>query len=611
VALTIPEEKLAEIRNAADIVEIVSETVQLRKTGRNFQGLCPFHSEKTPSFTVNPEKGIFYCFGCAAGGDVIAFVMKQGGLRFTEAVKLLADRCRIALPAADLSPEARRQLSERETLIAIHRQAAAFFQECLRAGGEGAKARDYLAARRLSAATLEAFGLGYAPNAWDRLAQHLQRQGFSAEKIVQAGLGGVRSGDRAGCYDRFRDRIIFPIHNLAGEVIAFGGRLMAGEGAKYLNSPETPLFSKGRTLYGLHRARPHCRRSGGVLVVEGYIDLLALQQEGFGHVVATLGTALSAAHVQTLRGMVGANGQIILVFDGDDAGIKAAERSIPVFQQGYAEACILTLGQGHDPDSFLAAYGREAFAALLPKAQGLIPFLIDAALRRHGMGVEGRIRAVDELLPRLASLSDPLARDLYLRQLADRLGIEERALRQRLRGLTGAPGRAAAVPVPAAPGAPPAGAERGFEERIVAVMLQHPEALAEVARRGTLALFQEGELRAFGEALLAEGPSRGDPTARIAERIAAPALRGRIMALAMGGEPWDPIGWIRLLDKFAHRHRLRNNSLVAQIVEAERNNDQELLLRLLRKQDALGRRGIKPRSPPAGTADRGSREAAG
>ena len=298
----IPEEKISEIRNAADIVEIISEAVVLKKTGRNYVGLCPFHAEKTPSFSVNPEKQIFYCFGCATGGSVFSFLMKQQGMTFPEAVKAVAQRCGIELPRREMSPAERRRASERELLLGINRKAMAYYSGVLKHPVAGRKARAYLEKRGFAAAIIEQFALGYAPEGWDPLIRHLGAGRERLQLLEKAGLVIPRKTG-SGCYDRFRDRIVFPILNAARQVIGFGGRVLDDGLPKYLNSPETPIYTKGRSLYGIDLAREDCRKSETVFVVEGYFDLLALHQHGIQNAVATLGTALTPEHVRVLKGL--------------------------------------------------------------------------------------------------------------------------------------------------------------------------------------------------------------------------------------------------------------------------------------------------------------------
>jgi len=347
LAVYIPEEKINDIKNSADIVDIISEVVVLKKSGKNFLGLCPFHSEKTPSFTVSPDKQIFYCFGCNAGGNVFSFLMKQHGLSFPEAARMLARRYGIDIPVRTMSLEQKRRISERESVLAINRQAMDFFRCALIENASGKKAMEYLLKRGISR---DDFKLGYAPEGWDNLAIYFSKNKQSDRLVEKSGLIIPRKG-KSGFYDRFRSRIIFPIFDVSMQVIGFGGRVMDDSLPKYLNSPETPVYNKSRSLYGLHMAKGKCRETRTVFIVEGYFELLALHQHGIQNSVATLGTSLTPEHVQILRGFIGKSGRVVLVYDSDIAGIKDAQRSIEVYDKGYVDASILVLHDGYEPDS--------------------------------------------------------------------------------------------------------------------------------------------------------------------------------------------------------------------------------------------------------------------
>ncbi|UCF95264.1 MAG: DNA primase, partial [Desulfobacterales bacterium] len=316
MASFIPEDKIAEIRNAVDIVDIVSEVVLLKKAGRNFLGLCPFHAEKTPSFSVSPDKQIYHCFGCGAGGSAFNFLMQHEGLSFPEAVQSLARRYGIDIPTERLSREQNKRIRQRENLLTINRQALEFFCQALRDSAGGKSAMAYLQKRGIMPEIIDRFGLGYAPNGWRNLVDFFSQRKSSLDLVEKSGLI-VSQKNRNGFYDRFRDRIIFPIIDLNMQVIGFGGRVLDESLPKYLNSPETPLYNKSRSLYGLHQAKDKCRASDTVYIVEGYLDLLALHQNGIENTVATLGTALTADHVRLLRRYAG---RMVLVYDSDEAG---------------------------------------------------------------------------------------------------------------------------------------------------------------------------------------------------------------------------------------------------------------------------------------------------
>jgi DNA primase len=436
LAVFIPEDKISEIKNIVDIVDIISDIVLLKKVGRNYVGLCPFHTEKTPSFTVSPEKQIFYCFGCGTGGNVFNFLMNHDGLSFFETAKMLANRYGIEIPAQTMSPEQKRRISERESLLAANKQAMDFFKHSLLSDVEGKIALEYLKKRGIGEDTITIFNLGFAPAGWDSLLNYFSKKNISHELVEKSGLI-IKRKSKNGYYDRFRNRIIFPIFNVSKQVLGFGGRVMDDSLPKYLNSPETSVYNKSRSLYGLHIAKEHCRASETVYIVEGYFDLLALHQHGILNSVATLGTSLTQGHVQILRGFVGKNGRFILVYDSDAAGIKAAERSIKVFDKGYVNAQILVLPEGYDPDSYIFEFGYKSFMNTASKAKSIIAFLIDSAVKKHGLSIEGKIRIISDLKQPLAHINDSVERSLYIKELAEIIGIDEAAVMEKVRIVSG------------------------------------------------------------------------------------------------------------------------------------------------------------------------------
>ncbi len=577
----IPEEKIAEIRDAADIVDFISDTVILKKTGRNFIGLCPFHAEKTPSFTVSPEKQIFHCFGCGEGGNVFTFLMKSEGLAFPEALKKVAARCGIQMPARTIGGDRGKNSGERERLLAVNRLALDFFRQNLAHADRSRRARAYLLRRGIDAEAMDRFGVGYAPPGWENLANYLVRRKVAARWGAMCGLLVARK-ERDGYYDRFRDRIMLPIFDLSGQVVAFGGRVMDDSVPKYLNSPETPVFSKGRTLFNLHRARSKCRQADSVLIVEGYFDLISLVQKGIENVVATLGTALTGDHVQRLKGCTR---NMVLVFDGDAAGLQAARRSYAVFANRGVNAKVVVLPAGHDPDSYVRQFGRDGFLRKVETAEGIVTFLIDAAIRRHGDSIAGRVRAVDELMPVLAAIDDRVARSLYLRELAERVGVPEADILQRLRrtpaGKVVGKGGVAGATADGRPAAGWVGSLR-IERQIVAMMLHFPEIIPEIRRRGLLDRFQSETLQQAGRLVM---ESDAPLAARIGELSPDRADEGVLKvltSLAVADEKWDHNACLRLMDQFDASCRRQQDDLLKQIAAAEERGDQELLFKLLK-----------------------------
>lgn len=417
-----------EIRRRINILDVVSVHVTLKRSGRRYTGLCPFHSEKTPSFTVNPDLGFFYCFGCHAGGDVFDFVMRMGGVAFPDALADLAGRAGVRL---ERTPDEERTGGERERLLRTVAEAAAFFRAQL-AGDDGRTARRYLADRRVGAAAAEAFRLGYAPAAWDGLLRALRARGFDGAALEQAGLAVGRAGGD-GYYDALRHRLIFPIHDLQGRPVAFGGRALDDAAPKYLNTRETALFVKGRFLYALDAARGPIRETGEAVVVEGYMDALACHEFGIRNAVASLGTALTLDQALLLKRFAG---RAVLVYDADASGMDAAERGLAIFDQAELPVRVAVLPGEADPDEFLREKGSDAFRHVLAGAQPVFDYRFAMASRRHdGRTVEGKVGIVDEMSQLIIIASNPVRQAEYVRLLAERLGVREDAIRGQVRRL--------------------------------------------------------------------------------------------------------------------------------------------------------------------------------
>ncbi|MDR4493738.1 MAG: DNA primase [Nitrospirales bacterium] len=441
----VPSETLQRIRDRTDLVDLISSYVTLTKAGQNFKGLCPFHSEKSPSFSVSPARQMFYCFGCSVGGDAFTFLMKQEGLEFMEAVRELSQRAGIPLPErSDRSGKPTSALP-RQRYFQIYDAAAAWYHRNLVEAPEGARARDYLLQRGITQESWKTFQLGYAPDEWHGVGKWLERQGMQPEELVKAGLAVRKEqteGTRVSIYDRFRHRVIFPICDVRGQVLAFGGRTMDTDTtAKYLNSPETDLFFKGRSLYGLPQARISATTAGCFYLVEGYFDVIALHQYGMTNVVAPLGTALTSDHVQMLHRLVPS---AFLLFDGDAAGVGAALRTLDLFMNSGVEVRVVLFPQGEDPDSFIRTQGVQAFRALEAKAPTLLDFAITCILDKTKQNsIQDRIKRADEILAILQKTKNPIEKDEYLKILSERLGIRPEMLRKRMSTLraTGSSGK--------------------------------------------------------------------------------------------------------------------------------------------------------------------------
>jgi DNA primase len=438
------DDQIAEIRARTDIAALIGEYVRLVRAGASFKGLCPFHNEKSPSFYVTPSKQFFHCFGCGASGDVITFVMKLEGRSFPETARLLAERGGVELPEEDSldAQEHRRARQRRERLGSLMGAATDFYMRMLAEHPLGAMAQDELARRGVSPETARHFRLGYAPHGWDALATQLAKDGWSAAEAEELGLLVPRRA-RDGHYDRFRHRLVFPIADVHGTVIAFSGRLLAtppgekepaeGEaGAKYVNSPESPLYKKGETLFGLHEGRVAIRRQGVALLCEGNFDLVMLHQAGFDQAVAPMGTALTLAQAKLLRRFAE---RVVCVFDGDNAGRKAVRAAFPIFREAGVAAKVVTLPRGDDPDTFLRERGADAFRALVDNAPGIVEHLIEDAAEQAGADPQARAAGVASLGPMLAAIENEVERSLYVERVAQRfaigdVGVVRRTLRQ-------------------------------------------------------------------------------------------------------------------------------------------------------------------------------------
>ena len=419
------EEHLADILARRDIVSYIGRYVALKPSGRNFLGLCPFHQEKTPSFSVHRERQFFHCFGCKESGDIFSFVMKYEGLTFPEAVRKLAQEAGVNLPQSSgnrSAGEVRARQKEAECIRA-NTIAAEYFLHAWRSPAARA-AEQYLKTRGIDTATVQLFQIGYAPNRRDGLLRHLKAHGISEEIALDAGLASQRDG-RAP-YDLFRNRIMFPITDLRGRIVAFGGRALGDVQPKYLNTPQTQLFSKREHLYGLVQARAAVRQQGYVIVCEGYTDVIALAQAGIGNAVASLGTAFTKEQARTLKRLTT---EVILAFDGDTAGRTAADRGLDILREEGLAVRVALLPQGQDPDSFVRAHGPEAFLAQLEAAMSLTEFKIEEALGAFDLGsVDGRAGAVEATLPILAGVTSPVAREAYVARIASRVGTSSRAV---------------------------------------------------------------------------------------------------------------------------------------------------------------------------------------
>jgi DNA primase len=415
------------VKQQADIVRVVGEYVQLKKAGQNFRGLCPFHSEKTPSFNVHPTRQIYHCFGCGKGGDVFSFVMELEKCEFPDAIRIVAEKCGIAIPRPkERSPEERKENQQRGALIEMHREAQTFFVKQIEGTLEGKAARAYLEDRGIDKATMDRFGIGYAPSGGDLLLRHFKSK-YAEKLLVESGL--ISRGENGRLYDRFRRRITFPIANESGKIVAFGCRALGDDMPKYLNSPETPIYSKSNVLYHLDRAKEALRRADFAVLVEGYMDAIAVARAGISNVVASCGTSLAEPQIKLLARFTR---RVIVNYDPDAAGQTATERSIALLLERDFEVRVLALPGKADPDKFIRENGAEAYVKLLKEAPPYVDYLIARARQMDLSTGEGKLRAVNFLLPYVQKIPNRILRSEWATRIAQQLRLDEPVLRAAL-----------------------------------------------------------------------------------------------------------------------------------------------------------------------------------
>ena len=421
--MAIPDRFLDELIARIDIVDLVSESVRLTKKGRNYWGLCPFHSEKTPSFSVSADKQIYKCFGCGKGGGAINFVMELDNLPFRDAVALLAKRAGLEVPDSGSSAGAKER---REKLLTINKQAARTFHRWLYAP-EGADGLAYLQRRGLSRRTLTSFGLGFAPNRWDALIQELGQQGYDKRDLLDAGLAVSNQDGRI--YDRFRNRVMFPIIDIRGEVIGFGGRVMDDSTPKYLNSPDTPVYNKSRNVFALNIAKKS--KAGRVILTEGYMDTISLHQAGFDSAVASLGTSLTPEHAQLLSRYFP---EAIIAYDGDGAGVSATQRAIPLLERAGMKVRVLRVTGAKDPDEFIKQFGRDAFLRLLDQSENQVDYRLEQIRKKYDLSDDSqKVGFLQEAAQLLSSLPSAVEREIYGRHAAETAGVSPEAVAQEVK----------------------------------------------------------------------------------------------------------------------------------------------------------------------------------
>jgi DNA primase len=551
---------LAEINAKVDLLSYVSQYVTLKKQGREYVGLCPFHAERTPSFSVNAEKGVWHCYGCDAGGDLFKFVQRHENADFPTAVRMLAGRAGIVI---DESPGAQRRRSERESIYEANAAAQAFFAAALR---KNAAAKAYLTQRGIDERTAHAFGIGFAPDSWDDLKLALEKGGVESESAVAAGL--IRPRERGdGFYDFFRNRLMLPVYNLTGEVMAFGGRALGDDPPKYLNTPSTAAYTKGKHVYALNVARRAAAAEGALIVVEGYLDAIALHQAGFTNAVASLGTAFTPEQARELR-RVAAN--LYLCFDGDAAGQTATARSIDMLIEEGLSVRVVGLPDGKDPDEIILAGGAEAFAALLAASTPWVDFKIEMACRRITKTFANKSEIAREAMQVIAHVRDPIERDQYVKAMARRLDVDESALRRARfsppphgAGAAQSPRAADDAPVRARPRSAPD--PPSVERELLQIVLTRPSLIAAAAARVSPEDLEQAQFReAYGRLV-----ERRDEVERGLNPLSVfsdDESSGELAKLALSAPPMsaedDERRLSRVLDRFDRRRLERRLSTV-------------------------------------------------
>ena len=572
----ISDDIINQIRDRIDIADIVGHHVSLTRAGQNLKGLCPFHQEKSPSFTVSPSRQIFHCFGCGAGGNVFAFLTRITGASFPEVVRDLGRKVGIEVQeSAGCNPLA----AQTGRIEQVNQAASLWFHKNLQDGKSGEPARKYLAERGIEPATITRFAIGVALGEWEGLIKALTHQGFTASDLAAAGLTIAREQagkGTAGFYDRFRARVMFPIVDLRKRVVGFGGRTFGDSLPKYLNSPDTPLFKKGQTLFAFDQAREAIARTKTVIVVEGYFDAIALHQAGITHTVATLGTALTAEHIQALRRFAT---NVVLLFDPDAAGVRAALRGLDLFVNSGLGVKVVTLPDGDDPDTYVRKAGAEAFARLEAAAPSLLDYALEHSVKEAEAGsLEGRIRSVDEILRILQKSEHPIEREERLRVVAERLGINQQRLIERYPALVQPEGRR---PAPVQSAAPTPATFKGVgEERDLVYLLLHGYLTPADVQRLRPEAFSVPACRSLVEAAL----NHLDQDGRVELRplldgvVNHPECGSLATELSMREDHFDDVkahvaGCFETLDRKRAEAMFRN--LIAQLKAAEREGRAE------------------------------------
>ena len=574
---SIPEDKIDEIKRRINIVDLVSGFVILKQAGRSFIGLCPFHKEKTPSFTVSPDKQIFYCFGCGEGGNALAFVMKINGLTFPEAIRYLAKKTGVALPDRPLSRQEKEQLTLKERMLRLHALVADYYVARLR-GKEGQKAQLYLQNRDIGAEAVNTFQLGYSLEGWRFLKDQLELKRVPLPLAEQSGL--LVKNERGEYYDRFRGRLIFPIEDQAGQIIAFGGRILGEGEPKYLNSPESALFTKGKTLYGLSRTKEDIRKSGYAILVEGYFDLLSLWNAGVKNVVATLGTALTRDHVALLRRYTK---DVAVVFDGDEAGKKALAKSLGLFIDGNLHTRAVMLPEASDPDDYVRSFGKKRFEELIEKSPPAVEYYLDTVVGNRGDFEHDR-DALRESLSFITGMDNAVERNLFIKLAAERIGVDEDILKTEvIQGMEKKSNEAVLKKNENRSSSPVDALEMNF----ITLILEHPDKIPAMISADILKCFGSEELRNLGNVIEDYYGKFGKIDLKdFVDHLDAGFLRDEILSRLIDSGAWEGDTVDQVFSDMIHQIRRKwfkdkHRSLKIRLIKAQQASDLELCQRLL------------------------------
>lgn len=586
----IPDDTILEIQQATDIVDVISESLPLKKAGANYKALCPFHEEKTPSFVVNPAKQIYHCFGCHKGGNVFSFLMEHDKMDFPAAARTLAERAGIRLNIGETEGDYTRE--KRAELLKINRQATDFFHRCLMGAKEGEPARAYLEKRGFNKSMIARFLLGYAPTGWDNLIQFARKQNINLSYMEELGLILPRR-ERNGYYDRFRNRLMFPIFNTRDRVVGFGGRALDDSEPVYLNSPESALFSKGKTLYGLNFAKDSAGKTGKLYVVEGYTDVIMAHQDGFESFIATLGTSLTPNHIKSIKRFVN---EVVLVYDADTGGEVASERVLGLFAPEDMNLFVARLPTGLDPYDCLTKKGPDVFRKALDNAQDLFTYRLDIAKNRYKLSnTEEKTKAVDEILAFVRAVPNVVRRNLYLKQLSETFNIRDELLRIRLKETfrRNQPENTQSKLALTTLGLP--SAEKDAAEEIIEIMLTRNDFIPIIRKLFEHNNYPMPEAKLVIDEIFKAYDSYGKVNlSNILSLIAdKPALTSWVVQITEQGKLKDSVKYderINLLASFLKKRREENKKslLKQQLREAQTKDNQAEINRILKElQDSL------------------------